>query len=294
MLSKDIPSRRKDPEKKMLLFMSGRIFCRVIDKIRLYKINLRLAILRRRMFSYPPAAPRVERCLGYRVRFRYGADFYASFRDIIINRSYHFHAQRPDPLIIDCGSNIGFSAIYFKHAYPQSRIIGFEPDPAVFPLLKENIERNGLSGIRLVQAALAAQEGTLVFYSDGRCGSSLAKHMPGSMPEGWTEHKVGCVRLRDYLTEPVDFLKVNIEGAEWEVLADSEDRLRQVREIVVEYHHFPGLARTLHKILELLHRQGFEYLINDFDSESNHAVRPPFKLTPESRYYLLIYAKRID
>ena len=49
---------------------------------------------------------------------------------------------------------------------------------------------------------------------------------------------VSCDRLgRDYLTEPVDFLKMNIEGVEWEVLADSEDLLRQVREIVIEYHH---------------------------------------------------------
>jgi hypothetical protein len=87
---------------------------------------------------------------------------------------------------------------------------------------------------------------------------------------------------------------MNIESAEWKVLADSEDRLRQVQEMVIEYHHLPGLPRTLHRILELLHRQGFEYLVNDFDSETNSGVRPPFHLTPTSRYYLLIYAKRMD
>jgi hypothetical protein len=148
--------------------------------------------------------------------------------------------------------------------------------------------------VRLVQAALAAQEGTLTFYSDGKYGSCLAEHVPCDIPDGWAKYEVPCVRLRDYLTEPVDFLKGNIEGAEWEVLADSEDRLRQVREMVIEYHHLPGLPRTLHKILELLHRQGFEYLINDFDAETNSGVRPPFRLTPESRYFLLIYARRIE
>ncbi len=68
----------------------------------------------------------------------------------------------------------------------------------------------------------------------------------------------------------------------------------QVREIVIEYHHQPGLPRTLHKILELLHRQGFEYLINDFDAETNIGSCPPFHLGPESRYYLLVYARRND
>ena len=183
---------------------------------------------------------------------------------------------------------------YFKHIYPQARIIGFEPDPAVFPYLEENVARNGLKDVKLVQAALAAKEGTLAFYSDGKYGSTLAEHLPADIPEGWTKYEVPCVRLRDYLTEPVDFLKMNIEGAEWEVLADSEDHLRHVREMVIEYHHLPGLPRTLHEILELLHRQGFEYLINDFDSDTNSGVRPPFRLNPSTRYYLLIYARRRD
>ena len=145
-----------------------------------------------------------------------------------------------------------------------------------------------------MKAALAAQEGTLTFYSDGKYGSCLAEHLPADIPEGWTWHEVPCVRLRDYLAEPVDFLKMNIEGAEYEVLADSEDCLRQVREMVIEYHHLPGLPRKLHEILALLDQQGFEYLINDFDSKTNSGVRPPFHLTPESRYYLLIYARRLD
>jgi hypothetical protein len=100
------------------------------------------------------------------------------------------------------------------------------------------------------------------------------------------------VRLSSYLDEPVDFLKINIEGAEWEALADSGDRLQLVNEMVIEYHHLPGLPRTLHDILSLLHRQGFEYLVNDFDSETNGGVQPPFRLAPDSRYFLLIYARR--
>ncbi len=257
--------------KRRLPESARRMLRAIINRALLYKRNLRLAFLRRCLFSESTRAIKVQTCLGHTVRFVCGEDFYAFFRDIIINRIYHFQPQRLDPLIIDCGSNIGVSIIYFKHAYPRARIIGFEPDPAIFAILKENVEANRLNEVKLVQAALAAQEGTLTFYSDGKCG-----------------------RLRDYLTEPVDFLKVNIEGGEWEVLADSEDRLRLVREMVVEYHHTPGLERRLHKILELLHRCGFDYLINDFDPEANHAVHPPFNLTPETRYCLLIYAKRLD
>ena len=254
--------------------------------------NMHLAQLRRRMCKQKPDS--LVRCLDYKIRINDGPNFYILYKDIFINRIYHFEAQRPDPLILDCGSNIGMSILYFKHIYPQSRIIGFEPDPIVFPYLQENVTRNGLTNVQLFQSALSEKEETLTFYSDGKYGSYLVKNESDVIPERWSKIRVPCVRLRDYLNEPVDFLKMNIEGAEWDVLADSEDRLRQIGEIVIEYHHLPDFPRTLHNILELLHRQGFDYLINDFDSETNSGVKPPFRLSKESSYFLLIYGKRID
>jgi len=257
-----------------------------------WKRSLDLAHLRMKVWNANPGS--LVRCLNYTVRINDGPNFYILYKDIFIHSIYHFEAQCPDPLVLDCGSNIGMSTLYFKHVYPRARIIAFEPDPAIFPYLQENIARNGLKDGQLIQAALAAREGTLTFYSDGKYGSCLAQCIVGDIPKGWRKYEVPCVRLRDYLSEPVDFLKMNIEGAEYEVLADSADRLRMVREMVIEYHHLSGLPRTLHEILALLHEQGFEYLVNDFDSETNEAVRPPFRLTPETRYYLLLYARRLD
>jgi FkbM family methyltransferase len=226
--------------------------------------------------------------LHYTVRIHDSWNFSNLYKHIFLKRIYHFETQRHDPLILDCGSHIGMTILYFKYVYPKARIVGFEPDPTIFPYLQENIARNGLADVRLVQVALGGREGTLPFYSDGMDGSSLAEHVAA----GGVRYDVPCIRLRDYLTESVAFLKMNIEGAEWEVLADIADRLPLVQQMVIEYHHLPGLPRTLHNILELLHRQGFEYLINDFDFETNSGVRPPFRLTPESRYFLIIYAKQ--
>jgi FkbM family methyltransferase len=256
------------------------------------KTNLQLARVRRKVWRQKPGS--ITRCFDYRVRINDGPNFYMLYKDIFVHRIYHFDAARADPLILDCGSNLGMSILYFKQVYPQARVIGFEPDPAIFPYLQENVTRNGLTQVQAVQAAVAAQRGTLRFYSDGKYGSCLADHLPTDMPQDWQKYEVPCVKLRDYLMEPVDFLKMNIEGAEWEVLADSRAQLRRVREMVVEYHHLPGLPRTLHKILGLLQDEGFEYLINDFDSQTNGGVSPPFHLTASSRYYLLIYARRMD
>jgi len=215
------------------------------------------------------------------------------YKDLFLRQIYHFTVRRPKPLVLDCGSNIGMSILYFKHLCPTARIIGFEPDQSIQPYLFENLSRNNLSDVTIVRGALAATAGFGSFYSGDKYGSCLADHAiaDAAMPDLKTE-VVPCVRLRDYLTEPVDFLKMNIEGAEYEVLADCVDRLQVVNEMVIEYHHLPGLPRTLHKLLALLHEQGFEVLINDFDSETNPGTAPPFTLVPDSRYFLLIYARR--
>ena len=241
-----------------------------------------------------PRTSGYERCFSYTVHINEGPNFYILFKDIFIKQIYYFESQRPDPLILDCGSNIGMSILYFKHIYPKARIVGFEPDPTIFSYLQENISNNKLSNIKLVQSALARHSGSIrTFYSDGKYSGALTEYAHDDITEGWQKYEVPCVRLRDYLAEPVDFLKMNIEGAEFDVLDDSKDKLRQVREMIIEYHHLPWLPRTLHNILELLSNQGFEYLISNFYAETNNEAQPPFHLTRDSRYYLLIYAKKM-
>lgn len=261
--------------------------------LRLKTLRSELGLLAPKVRSCFQRPGSIVQCGDFSLQINDARNFYVLYKDIFIRRIYHFGADRLDPFILDCGSNIGVSILYFKHLYPQARVVGFEPDTRVFPYLEGNIARNRLQGVRLVQAALSSNEGAVEFFSDGKYGGGLAEQLaPGDEPS-WMRSTVSSVRLRNYLNEPVDFLKMNIEGAEYEVLKDSEEMLDRVKEMVIEYHHLPGLPRTLHKILEILDRQGFEYLINDFDSETNGSVSPPFTLACESRYFLLIYAKRL-
>lgn len=81
----------------------------------------------------------------------------------------------------------------------------------------------------------------------------------------------------------------------WDRLPDSsEDLLHRVHEMVIEYDRRPGLRRTLYMILGPLAPRGFEYLLPDFDVETNSATRPPFCRCPPNRYLLLVYARRIN
>ena len=186
----------KDVVCKVLPVNVRRVVRHAMTDISMWKTKWHLACLRRRIWKAKPGS--VVQCLNYTICVNDGHNFYILYKGIFVHRIYHFEVEYPDPLILDCGSNIGMSILYFKHLYPKARIIAFEPDPVIFPYLQENITRNGLKDVQLVQAALAAREGTMTFYSDGKYGSCLVEHVPADIPQGSTKYEVPCVRLRGY------------------------------------------------------------------------------------------------
>jgi FkbM family methyltransferase len=154
-------------------------------------------------------------------------------------------------VIVDGGANIGLTILYFKRLYPASRIVAFEADPAILAILERNLRAHGIGDVTLMAKALAASECRLNFVREGAYASRIAR--PGDAPDVSVE----TVRLRRYLEEPVDLLKLNIEGAETEVLVDCADLLGYVRNVAFEYHSFAAEPQRLHSILDLLCRSGF-------------------------------------
>lgn len=258
---------------------------RTLGGVGIASTSFELAKLRRRFWSQPTGS--LVRYLNYEVRITDGPNFYIQCKDEFIHRIYHFEAQGPEPLIIDGGSNIGMSILYFKHTYPKARLIGFEPDENIFQILNENVARNRLTDVTLIDAGLGAEAGTTTFQADNKAGGQFAPGN-GSMT-------VRVERLSTYIKEPVDFLKLNIEGQELQVLSELETagKLRHVREMVIEYHGWPAGEQRLGEILQLLDRSGYRYLVHDFDNETGHATKPPFRVEPDLPWFCLVYGKRI-
>lgn len=248
--------------------------------------------LHQRLAAIPPGSDQVFDFPECRVLVNHGDVCFFLYQDLFVHRIYHFESDKPNPRIIDAGSNNGMSILYFKHVYPDATVIGFEPDPHLYRYLQENLKLNNLSQVELHQAGLSGTEGQLEFHSDGLIGSSLLDRGDRS-DDNWTTSSVPVIRMREFLREPVDFMKMNIEGAEWDVLHDCEDLLSNINEMVIEYHHLPEIPRTLHRILTVLHEQGFEYAVSDYGLPCCDSPRPPLRLEPDSRYFRHIYAKRV-
>ena len=225
---------------------------------------------------------------GITLRITDGTNAYMQFKDEVIRRNYSFTATRPDPVVIDGGANMGMFSIVTKRDHPGARVIAFEPDPHLLALLRENLDRNGVRDVTLVNAALGAAEGEMAFSADGRAA--------GALSDGAGSTRVRVARLSAYLGAEVDFLKLNIEGAELDVLREAADanRLRNVRAMVFEYHGWPDGEQRLGAILSLLDAQGFRYFIHDLDDQTNPVTKPPFRASGAAPWFALVYAWRID
>lgn len=193
--------------------------------------------------------------------------FIHQYKEIFLEGTYKFTTSNPSPVIYDCGANVGLSCIYFKKNFPGSKIKVFEADPEIFKIMRSNVERNaGMGGIELYNKAVWINNDGVEFVQDGADG--------GSIVTGGSAKKVSIpsVRLRDLLEkEKVDFLKIDIEGAEIGVLLDCNETLKNVSHLFFEYHSYAKATQELDKVLQLLSAQGFRYFI-----QSPHQVMDPF------------------
>ncbi|MEO8086128.1 MAG: FkbM family methyltransferase [Bacteroidota bacterium] len=187
--------------------------------------------------------------------------------EIFEEEELRFNSSAVNPLIYDCGANVGISSLYFKKLFPGAVVKAFEPDPDVFKCLEKNVSRNHIHGIELFQKAIWTENGRLTFSSEGADGGSLVSGSGKKI-------EVESVRLKDLLgkEKEVDLLKIDIEGAEVDVINDIREELNKVKLLFVEYHSRPGQPQRLDELCHSISSAGFRYYIRSINS----SVKNPF------------------
>lgn len=198
---------------------------------------------------------------GNKLQYSDKTGFLHSVDEIFCGNIYSFKTGNPSPIIFDCGANIGLSIIYFKKLYPLAKITAFEPDPAIFSTLEYNVRSFGFNDVKLINAAVWKKETKLSFFSEGSLAGSSELDFSGA----GNLQSVQAIRLKDILAtgKEIDFLKIDIEGAENEVLFDIADELKNVRKVFIEYHSIAGNPQKLGGILQLISNAGFRYFIKE-------------------------------
>jgi len=227
---------------------------------------------------------------GFDFTFIDSASFVAQYLELFIKKANNFKVESLQPYIIDCGSNIGVSILFFKKIYPNAEIIAFEADKNVFTVLKKNIENSNYNGITLYNKGVWNKEGSIFFNEEGADGGSIQERKD----EDETSNKyveIFTTSLRNYLNQKVDFLKIDIEGAESTVLQDCDDLLTNVDRIFIEYHSQINHRQELDSILDILTRNSFRYYIQ---SETIFNAQPFVEKRSLNNYdnLVCIYANR--
>lgn len=224
--------------------------------------------------------------LGKRFLIPDPLSFYWSYKEIIEDRIYDFPHNNDSPRILDLGANCGLSALFFILRYPSVRLSCVEADAGIFGILKSNLQNwANEKQVFLRHAAVAGTGISSVFHSTGADTGRLVPH--SSLSARPFEVKGVC--LDDLIDGPVDFLKMDIEGAETDALLSSK-KLGLVSRLFVEYHSFVFQQQRLMELLGALRQSGFRIWI-----QTQYCPVRPFYETPtqaDMDLQLNLFAKR--
>jgi FkbM family methyltransferase len=229
-----------------------------------YELSRTRLPLRRKAGIWTNLLRRSGRFQGFDIAYLHRASYMLAFREIFARQQYYYRSATEAPVIFDCGANLGLATIYFKWLYPKAAIHAFEPDPATFKVLERNITTNHLADVTAHNCALWDSDTEIPFFIHKTVQGGLRMSTNGDRLDG-TEVRVPGRRLSSFIDEPIDLLKVDVEGAEHRVFCDllSSNKLSLIRQMFIEYHHrIGGGPSRLASFLEMLEVAGFDYQLS--------------------------------
>ena len=172
---------------------------------------------------------------------------------------YRFKTDKYSPVIIDCGANIGLSVIYLKKTYPFAKLICFEPDPQNAQVLEKNIKDNQLTDVNINKKAVWITDGYISFESKGSEASQIDESGDSKGV------KVACIDFIKVINnyDVIDFLKMDIEGVEFEVITHCRDFLGRINNMFIEYHGKVSDTAKLTELLNIFKEHGFDVYIKN-------------------------------
>ena len=190
--------------------------------------------------------------------------------------NFHAYTPKAGDVVLDAGAGVGReTAPLSRLVGPTGKVLSLEAHPATLAMLDEMVRRNGLTNVATFGVALSDEDGTLVISDD------MDLHEANRVTSDGPGIKVKAQSLATFLDENgidhVDYVKMNIEGAELPSLAAFADRLGEIDHICVSCHDFVAdrtgdeSLRTMDQVRAILEGAGFE--VNAREGETRAAVR---------------------
>lgn len=194
------------------------------------------------------------RLFGFEINYNRLDSLTHVLREIFIDFSYFVKLGKDSPVIFDIGSNIGIATLFFKRMYPGSVVYSFEPDPDTFNILMNNIKKNNLKDVFVINAGISNFHGKTKLYvpywSNGSSSifrekidieMGYAKQCFAYPGPGIGEKEIRVMRGSEFIKENgiehIDLMKIDAEGAEADIIDDISEIMAMVDFIVLEHHY---------------------------------------------------------
>jgi FkbM family methyltransferase len=176
-----------------------------------------------------------------------------------IESYFRFYTPKTGDLVFDIGAYCGVSTIRFAELVGTSgRVVAFEPDPVNLPILLRNIERSGLSNVTVVKAAISNEAGLRLFNSDGNLSSGLASSFDSKRDSSHVFVETITFPHACEIYGTPQFVKVDAEGAELEIVSGALDLLREHDiQFALDTSHIRNRTQTAHPVEALFARCGY-------------------------------------
>jgi FkbM family methyltransferase len=178
----------------------------------------------------------------------------SQFEEIFVKRCYAFQTETLDPVIFDCGGNIGLTATWFKLSYPTCHLTVYEPDPDLARILETNLHRAGFRNVQTHRKAVWTENKLISFCKTGDDKGHIALDGTVTYP---------AIDLSEELPACVDLLKLDVEGAEFEILKKlcATAAIQRVRRLICEFHVWRDRTDAFLQALSDLRKSGMNLTI---------------------------------
>ncbi|OGZ56434.1 MAG: hypothetical protein A3H64_01985 [Candidatus Ryanbacteria bacterium RIFCSPLOWO2_02_FULL_45_11c] len=146
---------------------------------------------------------------------------------------------KPHDTIVEVGGHIGSFSVYAARNAPQGRVVVYEPDPGNFTYLQKNIHLNKLSNITVKKMAVAAKKETRMFFPSTVNTAESSMYITKGQGQSIQVPTTTLSHIfEEHAVVSCDFLKLDCEGAEYEILFGTPAScLNKIQKIAMECHN---------------------------------------------------------
>lgn len=156
--------------------------------------------------------------------------------------------------VVDVGANVGYALVFLARSFPKANIVAFEPHPGNAQQAMANIGANHLEDRTTLHVAAAGVRPGTAYITDRSAGSrvTLQDDRTGLLP----------IEVLDFFdtvgSREIDFLKIDCEGGEYDLLMDPRFETLRAQVLVMEWHLTAQHPSADAELMRRLHNCGWD------------------------------------